>query len=195
MKTLAAVIVSLIAINSKASEWFCENQASERHGDTITACGIASAVSEQDARNKAFDAAKIEFDKICNSDTSCKHHEIGVVPKRTECQVTESSENVKLIRCVRAVQFSIGESNVPAKKAVASGDSGDFIIKKGMTKAEVVEILGEPDEVLDSGQWYYGDRPYCKGNAIGKSCGIVFEHGKIDRYYDFTANHIDIMAD
>lgn len=186
LPVIAWVLIQIISMSVHA-EWFCDTQSSERNGDQITTCGIGKSESEQDARNEAFDAAKNEFNKLCKSDAECRNKDAVITPKRTEC--TKSGESYK---CVRALSFQIVERpKDDIKSNPATEDKHEFVLKKGMTKKEVFEILGNPLDAEDTLWSYKGE--YCVNKY--SLCFVSFEKGKITSTDSFKAKHTDLLAD
>lgn len=99
---LAMVFSILVALDAQAADWVCHEQASMVRDTSILACGIGLALTESDAREKALAKAMEEFQSICKVSDNCAGHEVNVVPKRTECQATETG-----FMCYRAVEFEI----------------------------------------------------------------------------------------
>ncbi len=94
-------IAVLFAQNCRADDWLCTEEASQRDGNVIKACGVGLGFDENGARYQALENAKIEFDKVCNASSDCKGHEVVAEPTRTECREGE------LFKCYRLIQFKI----------------------------------------------------------------------------------------
>jgi hypothetical protein len=101
MKTLILLFLSL---NAYADQWFCTDEASSRSNNIIKSCGIGQAATEESARAKAFENARLEFRQVCNSSSDCIGRFIYSKPLRTEC--SQDSDGYK---CYRMVQFRIGD--------------------------------------------------------------------------------------
>ena len=86
----------------RGAEWLCEEEASQREGNTIKSCGIGQAKTEAEARDMALDNAKKEFDKICNASVDCAGHETIADPRRTSCSLKGNTYT-----CHRLIAFEI----------------------------------------------------------------------------------------
>jgi len=105
MKTLIFVI--LFAPYLVYGSWYCEEVASEwmQRGKILQTCGIGRGESEVIAREKAFDNAQKEFNKICNEYSHCGEKAYNVDPMRTSCN---SNKNGR-VTCHRLVNFHISD--------------------------------------------------------------------------------------
>lgn len=149
------LFILLIASQAIAgTDWLCTEEASQRKGDSIYACGIGIGQDERVARDAAFDSAKAEFKKVCGASDDCKMHRITVSPERTTCE-----RDAKGIKCYRLIVFSIGEAVAlkdgararPTKERPDSFESFEYSeiaslpkVRIGMTKAELLKGFGEP---------------------------------------------------
>jgi len=165
MKTL--ILLYLLFINFLTSptwglghEWLCTEEASQRKGNSIYSCGVGEGEDENSARSKAFDNAKSEFLKICDSSDDCTGRTVSVHPQRTAC------EKLERYRCYRLIVFVVGEKIKNAypssvTSAITSPDNQDHFhpftysstshlpkIKYGMTKPEVFKAFGVPREIV-----------------------------------------------
>ena len=103
--------------------WLCTEESSQLINGTIQACGVASGRDENEARSRAFDNAKAEFDKVCNASDSCRGHIIDADPKRTTCEPQKEG-----FKCYRAVEFQIGKRKMLGNTNDTSAPhSTDFI--------------------------------------------------------------------
>jgi len=174
-----------------ATGWLCEEESSQRRGNTISACGIGVGRDENLARLMAFDNAKVEFSKVCGASDDCKGHRISVEPARTACD-----RDGKNYKCYRLIIFTIGSLAERAIKPLAttlsapkhapqkSPDVSEVTLqdtpdsfepftyeqieslpkaKKGMTKKDVLKMFGSPKTV---GEW-------------GNSKKVFFYNGKM----------------
>jgi hypothetical protein len=176
MRTL--ILLALIPFPAFAADWLCGQEASQRRGSSILACGIGTGSDENEARSKAFDAAKTEFGKVCQSSDDCRGHEITVEPARTSCEMTDGK-----MTCHRLLTFTIGKKGdreISAKEKTERLEPFYYEsiaalpkIRKGMTKAELLEAVGAPEEVTEDtyqGGTYHLTEFHYKGNlCVGKS--------------------------
>lgn len=103
MKTIF-LFLAIFAHSAKA-DWFCTDEASERHGNVIRACGLAHNPDESIARGDAYANASAEFSRICNSSHDCRSHSVETAPVRTECNRLKG-----VYYCARLVEFTIDDS-------------------------------------------------------------------------------------
>jgi len=102
-----------------SESWLCtEGVATLRKGDSILACGIGIGASEPEARLKALDYAKAEFERICSMSSDCRGREVVLIPGRNTCE-TQGEEQV---RCYRGITFEI------AKSGTGGGANPDYEI-------------------------------------------------------------------
>lgn len=181
------LLILILPISSWASEnWFCTTQSSKIQGSSILACGIGSAATEDEARLKAFDAAKSEFNRICQASDDCIVRAVTIDPMRTTCDKVDGS-----FQCHRLVSFVLGEANNSKPKAALTKK-----IRKGMSKEDFLAIWGIPSRVSDipgsnlKSLYYYGN-PKCAN--VG--CSVYISDGKIDSYSDIDPKYIDMLSD
>jgi len=175
-------------------DWLCTQEASQRRSNSILACGVATAKDESAARAKAFDAAMDEFHRVCDNSVDCKDHEFQVMPQRTECSNTNSGE-----KCYRLVQVYIGHKFMPLKriKTVVASAAVEvrhevsklkgFVLKKGMTKKQVVSAFGMPYKIAHYGNdlFFYNDKNLC--SDLDSICSISFVDNKV-----YNTNNVDV---
>lgn len=100
-------ILMLMSLNAFAGDWFCEETASERHGNTIKVCGMGVGLLEGTARYYALKAARSEFETLCHLSTDCREAKrIIVDPARTSCKRWQEDG---LFHCARMLSFEIEE--------------------------------------------------------------------------------------
>jgi len=109
MKHYIRILVVMFMVVSETSafaDWFCTEEAAERKGNAIYACGVGQDEDEAEARHNALATAQIEFQNICGMSSDCQGHEIITEPGRTECV-----KHGKELKCFRLVIFRIGDEN------------------------------------------------------------------------------------
>lgn len=168
-----------------AEDWFCTTQSSKIQGASILACGIGNAATEDEARIKAFDAAKAEFNRICQASDDCIVRPVTIEPMRTTCDKVNGS-----FQCNRMVGFALGQADKSKPKLVMKK------IRKGMAKEDFLAIWGIPSRVNDlsdgvSKMLYYYDNPKCAN--VG--CSVILLGGKIQSYMDVDPKFIDLASD
>lgn len=83
---MIALILTLFTSPAFAKDtWLCTDEGSQSRGEHVYACGVGTAVSEEAARDRSFDAAEVEFLKICRLNASCWHHKTTAVSQRITC--------------------------------------------------------------------------------------------------------------
>lgn len=125
MKRFLFLVVSLFNY-ADASEWLCREEASQRRGNVILACGIGESQSEDRARLQALESAKAEFRSLCEDDEECRDHATVVTPERTECELTD----IDTYRCYRLISFTLGE----------------YVANRG--PSQLYKALGPPESVV-----------------------------------------------
>ena len=201
MKTKMILFLLMLgwSLNSfaKMDQWVCTTESSQRIGNTVHACGVANGKDENEARALAFDNAKLEFFKICDSSADCRGHELKVDPARTTCEAIDSG-----FKCFRMVSFAISdkiasviEEHLPTwEEAIAAQPVQK--IKRGMTIKQVVTILGEPSQVMadDMGlnaiSLIYNDRPFCEKSF----CQVTFMNKRVIDWNYFKSYQTDFLA-
>lgn len=111
VKYIMFLILFMSSTVRAGDQWLCTEEASQRSGDVISSCGIGESESEGEARSMAFDNAKAEFARICETSSDCVGHEISTHPKRTSCE----QKNGKY-KCYRLVQYAIGMTAIERAK-------------------------------------------------------------------------------
>lgn len=185
MKTL--LILLLLSTTAHATEWLCTEEASQREGANILACGIGTGSDENTARLNAFDSAKAEFTKVCSGSDDCNNKQVSILPKRTSCEQTTNGS----YKCYRLVTFNIG-SGISIINTTTYADSPDsfkpFIydksvtqVKVGMLKAQVLQIFGLPYAIdtVSPGRFslHYSGAKICQPNQ--DYCWVSFMNGRV----------------
>jgi thiamine pyrophosphokinase len=194
----------LISSHLVAADWLCTEEASQRKGNSIYACGIGEGSDEGAARLTAFDAAKIEFSKICSASDDCKMHRIAVSPERTACE-----KSFGRFKCYRLIVFAIGEEvelkdgakTVPTTLKDDKPDSFEAFdpninasspkVRIGMTKAQVLQAFGKPWTV--DGDLIMFKGPMCSDTAIGNTCAVRIENGRVNNIVGFDFKYTDAL--
>ena len=88
-----------------SDDWLCKEASSQIRGSTIAACGVASARTEDEARESAFNNAKKEFGQVCDSNSNCKEHKFTLTPERTTCDSLGKDQ----FKCYRLLIYAIGD--------------------------------------------------------------------------------------
>jgi hypothetical protein len=167
-------------------------------GHEIQSCGIGYGSNEDDARSKAFDSAKNEFDRICKASSECAGKSVTVTPQRTSCDLDKS----KKFKCYRMIVFTTGAPIEPGSAAAKAADAeadkhNKVLLHVGLTRAQVKVLLGQPDTIMprydldgpDAGvmisDYTYDYKFFCKDSGF---CGVRFNrHGKVSGWSDFDS--------
>ena len=162
MTKLIVILTLIVSSESIAADsWLCTEASSQRHGDSILACGIGNGKDENTARLTGFDNSKIEFDRICKSSDDCRNHNITVQPERTSCEKENGT-----YKCYRLIVFTIGPvaetTGNYSSKNLKTNDSPDkfepFVyektlqypkVKRGMAKKDLLAQFGVPVSTVD----------------------------------------------
>jgi hypothetical protein len=175
------------------SDWFCTQESSQRVGDEIHTCGVATGIDLNTARTKAFDNAKEEFSKICESSSDCAGRTITLTPMRTECY----SLAPEVYRCHRMLAFIVSDA-----QNVVKGCKGDECpypkdspkkIKIGMSKDELLRLYGNPTEVYhiltfeDRKLQYMYSGEYC----VMYNCYIVIHDDRVEEVVNFKYQYYE----
>lgn len=161
-KELLLVLLILFLCFSKcfAGDWLCTEEASQRRGSSVLACGIGHGASEEEARDKALDAAAVEFKKICDLSSDCHRENVKANPQRTECEKERTGYS-----CRRLVQFEMAEM----PKEIVQAKSLDYEFYKQF----LIKRLGMPSQISRLGwatEWFYDSKEICAGE---RQCGIT----------------------
>ena len=206
--------LAVFGIQSPANattQWLCKEESSQRRGNEIVSCGIGFGSDESSARLNAFDSAKSEFNRVCESSADCKSHEITTAPQRTTCEEKDSTKTG--FKCYRLVVFTIGNA-VPTPEKVSEGVSSNDEqissykpfsaedtkkspkVRKGMSKANLLKAFGAPestskfDGISGSGPFYVpatltfnysGDM--CVYDYM--LCSVILQDGRVKSYDSF----------
>lgn len=184
---LKIILLIVLAQNTYAADWLCEHEASMRRGNDILSCGIGSGLSETEARIKAFDNAKIEFNQICEGSVDCDKKQIIITPQRTECfQYNRTS-----FQCYRLIVFTIVKEQKESEEIQNTGPiSSHLKIKNGMTKTKVLAQLGIPGRVFDTnlGLEFQFSGKMCVNDGY---CDVIFKDGKVSLTENFNPIYTD----
>lgn len=186
MRFAIMTILFLITSRSIAHDgWLCTSQSSEQQGQSIYACGIAIADTEDLAREKALASAQREFLALCDLSDACRNHALIVKPMRTEC-----SPKGNQIKCYRGVLFT-PEKKMSDTTTLQSGlrvpdkAKAHARIYKDQTVQELLSELGQPDQVrevdLYSGpsKRYYFDKKTVPGCNDYIGCWVQVVSGRV----------------
>lgn len=192
---LCALLTVVVAAPAGASDnWFCSEASSQRVGNEIQACGTGISPDESEARLRAFDNAKEEFERICEASADCQGHRAIADPRRTTCETEQS-----VFHCRRLVAFTI-ESAPGDAEATASAASGSVPIRKpasvqlpkiekGLSKSEVLSRFGDPvsAQEVDARNLilYYRNPSFC----TGAPCTVVLFDNHVDHYFGFSMSN------
>ena len=107
MKKIIILYIIFRIIHANAEEqWFCKDDSASRNGNTLSICGVGTAPTEGDARERAFDYSIREFRATCAMSSDCKDHKVIVDPKRSTCIQKIVNYNTVYI-CHRLFNFTI----------------------------------------------------------------------------------------
>lgn len=174
------------------ASWFCQTAASERQGNVINTCGIASDQDEQTARLKALDAAAAEFNRVCDQSTDCRSHAVHTEPQRTDCNATAG-----IWKCYRMVSYVIEIAQISVEHKIARDEetvkqkSHKIVgkIYKGMSKFELIKVFGMPTRVTDftdTEEVYDFRGEMCQN----KDCYVTIEDKKVKEFELFAVDYL-----
>ena len=111
---LLTLLLLFWSTDAWTSDWLCTEESSQRSGNEVQSCGVGIAATEDQARIKAFDNARIEFNRICQASDDCRGHQVSVKPRRTSCAANDQG-----IKCYRLLEFTINQDrpNPPQVKS------------------------------------------------------------------------------
>lgn len=185
-----------VGVFSTDGGWLCDEEASQRSGPVIKACGIGKAPTESDARLNALESAKNEFDKLCQASDDCADHKVVLDPRRTVCKPTNNG-----FVCHRLVNFAIQPHlQNRLQRSRARSEASPYPLSrsktklaKGMSKREVMGILGRPVQVAEfSGtlSWIYQGAA-C---AMHMACSVDFgRDGKVSGLDGVGTKYLDLL--
>jgi hypothetical protein len=209
VQLITLFLLTLAPVSAHA--WYCQEVASERQGNVINACGIGTGKDENEARTSAFENSKKEFFRICELSTDCAKHEIDVNPQRTSC---DSAKGV--VTCHRLVTFTVidkmkgGQAKAIQRITVDRPESFTPFsyesisslpkIKKGMTKAQVLELFGEPKSAAMGGidsegsALFYHSEDFCERSGSVSLCQVYFNaRGRVIHFTGFDYKHTEAL--
>jgi hypothetical protein len=197
MRTLILIVGLFLSTDLIAQDqWLCTSQSSVKYTDSIDACGVASAPTEGQARLKAFDAARAEFNKVCKSSDDCDGYKINAVPKRTTCE-----ESNGVVKCYRLISFNIldeeGNSDKSASQSFQKTETFTPFnvesiknvpkVRKGLTKKQVLAQFGKPSSADNTYFNYTGNM--CNPLGAYTLCLVQFDKGKVSNWTNFKAEY------
>lgn len=193
------VLLSLLGITesnayAEASEdsspnFICQEAASQKFEDVVSTCGVGEDRLESEARAKALENITREFKALCSLSSDCKNHLITIQPQRNYCKKSNGG-----FICYRLVVFTIQKEIDlnPTEEEIAKAKSK--VLKMGITKKEVVALIGEPGDVSDKfgyTVWHY-DGDICQQN---RGCSIIFHGDILDSHMNFKIKFTNYMGE
>lgn len=101
---MIALLASVIVNNAHAEEdWTCTEVASIKEDNSVLACGVATAATEGEAREKALIRAKREFELICETSAECAGRQTIVEPMRNTCEQLSNGR----YKCFRGLRYTV----------------------------------------------------------------------------------------
>ena len=188
MRLILLILTSFVSLSVYASEdWFCTSQSSKVEGESVKACGVGIGKDENEARLKAFDAAKDEFLRVCAASDGCRDRSTSIEPERTSC-----AKDATGFKCYRMVRFALGEKSAAKQGLVATARK----VRVGMSKADLIATFGAPYSIehgmnLGSGEYL---QAFYKGQSCetaDSSCYVIIKDGKVQSYAHFKPEMTD----
>lgn len=180
---VGAIILFFNDPKAHADDWLCKSQASIERGGSLYSCGVATAPTEDAARARAFQNAQAEFASVCRATDGCAGKSFLVHPERTECDKT--SDGIKCYRLVIYTPENATGGAPQGTKPYRADREKPALVAKRMTKAQVLENLGAPYQVLEYDEGAYGlayTGPMCTFSS--SLCWVTF--GADDRVTRMT---------
>jgi hypothetical protein len=209
-------LLLLISFRVAAANWYCTDVASERVGNMIRACGVGTGKDENEARNSAFNNAKVEFANICENSADCKNRKVTVNPQRTACETDKVQ-----VKCYRLIEFTIldeidrstGLEAYNPKRLPEKIDSAETLkpfyyeqiadipkAHKGQSLQEFLELFGEPE----TAQPHYGDGvqvtysckkvPFCEDKRLADATAYFSAEKKVTSLSNFHFKYTRVLA-
>ena len=136
IKKFILLVTALFPLTSSSS-WLCKEASSQAQGDTFYACGHAVEENLAEARNKALEAAKSEFEAFCNDSENCKDNAYNIAPMRTDCTESEGKHS-----CYRGLEYTILKNKRKSMK-VNKNEISKIIKQKEKELSDLEETLQE----------------------------------------------------
>lgn len=226
MKIAIIAISASISLSAFAKEdWLCVQESSQVQNGEVFACGVGEGKDENAARSSAFENARAEFLRVCNSSDDCKGHKVSVEPKRTTCE-RNSKESYK---CYRMVVFAIedkGNGTDVAKHSLKDGKASSQntddpkritlieknevfkpfvfesikdnpIVRWGMTKRQLLAAFGMPASAIDNSSYQQrGWTLYYRDKMCQYNpCSVVIMGNRVTSYTGFKPIYTEDLAD
>lgn len=131
------VLLLFATTDLRADQWFCTEQASEKNGSEVRACGVGRGNTEDKARSSAFAGAEAEFNNICRNSSDCINHAVTAEPKRMSCE-----QNNGKYKCYRLVVFVIGQELPQSQTAnydISSKHTSETIEANAAAQKELID--------------------------------------------------------
>ena len=103
----------VLSTHGHADDWTCIDVASQKNRNIVLACGVATADSEGEAREKALKRARTEFELICETSADCAGRETLVEPLRNSCETLANGR----VKCYRGLRYTILDSSKRNQRA------------------------------------------------------------------------------
>jgi len=117
IKIIPLILVSnilLLSDKAQADDWTCTDVASIKNENSVMACGVATADTEGEAREKALRRARTEFELICETSAECVGKQTIVEPLRNSCEILANGR----YKCFRGLRYTILDSSKPAQRPI-----------------------------------------------------------------------------
>lgn len=199
--TKLTVFLLLISTATQAADWLCQEEASQRQGALIQACGVGSGQDEDEARTRAFENAQAEFERLCEASDDCRGHRVRVAPARTSCEA-----HGETMQCYRLLIFQIGPLGPRGHlgkqiskrrdpiRPFSSEELANFPkVGFGMTKAQVLKAFGTPASAHQTLEdtWFMYRGPMCPDPMW---CSIRFNSkGRVDGIRGVDYRYTEVM--
>ena len=181
LKPLSPLLIALtLALPTPCLAWFCDDDASEKAGNTYRICGLGQSADEQVARENALSNAFKEFDKLCWRSSMCAGRPTEVTPKRCECKKLGAE-----FECRRMIEVTVSESKGKSGSVETSAKK-EAVLFVGQSRDDLLKQAGYPSQMLDATTdgtsktqiFYYRSESLCSG----QTCSIVLRNNRVERF-------------
>lgn len=190
------ILIIFSSLCSFAKEaWMCTEDSSQLKGTSYYICGVGEAHTETEARKAALINASDEYHTLCELSHDCNTHHTQVDPQRTTC-----SKDGDGWKCYRLVVFIMGEEIKPqdiAQPIQKAKEPEPMKVTKGMTKNQLIKLIGIPKNVNDMSLAGESDRKlfYYSSKACTyypyNGCSVILENGLVVQYMDIKPEFTD----
>ena len=135
---LHAILLGFLAFSTAcfAGDWLCDTDSSQIVGGRLYACGSGIGSSHGEALQAALQAARNEFNQICDENTSCGTNKYSIEPRRATCEAVDG-----IWTCYRLIIYTIEPAKRGKLASIHQHNSATFNAHNNLSNQELMDNL------------------------------------------------------